>query len=536
MAINFHPFCRLKSSACLWGSILAMSFFSACRCPAQEPATNSTAQAPSSVADAVSDLLSKSSQHLTNGDLDQAVREASLAIQLDSHNASAYELRGAIYVQEKLWDRAERDYTTADKISPDIAYKYKLAEIKFLQKDYDDARLRFVALQGDARLGDLATYKIFLCDLLDRHETLAARELGALDQAEKHPSYYYCHAAWNLYHDQRPEANKWFASAQQLFDSSTNDLYVSSLIEAQPLHIPVATFATKDGNLYDQARVFLEDTGLRTSTPTGWVTVPLDQLPDDLSVFSKDLREQIAKRRAALPATTTPISLLTFTTKLGKSYDHVRWSVGNTGLAILTPDGWITLPFGQLPDDLSPFPPDLQQTIRQKHHSIPNTPTDSDLVSFTTRHGKRYEQVKASMTDDGLLILTPDGWITVPFGELPDDLSEFPAEWRSQMLAKHPSSPDDLFGMKLVSFTTRKGKHYDQVRAALEETGLRLLTSLGWIAVPFDQLPDDLSVFPEEWREKIAARQTELRKSGTPSQPGVAPKPGSNPITIESPK
>ncbi len=126
-----------------------MGFFWPCPSPAQEPATNFTAEAPPSVADATRDLLSKSSEHLADGDLDQAVREASLAIQLDPHNSQAtYEMRGSIYIQGKLWDKAERDYTTADRISPDIAYKYKLAEIKFLQKAYDDARPRFAAFAG----------------------------------------------------------------------------------------------------------------------------------------------------------------------------------------------------------------------------------------------------------------------------------------------------------------------------------------------------------------------------------------------------
>jgi hypothetical protein len=512
--------------------ILAVGFFWASPSPAQEPATNSMAGSPPSMADAVSHLLSRSSEHLADGDLDQAVRDASVAIQLDPHNASAYEMRGSIYVQEKLWDRAERDYTTAEKISPDIAYRYKLAEIKFLQKSYDDARIRFAALQGDARLGDLATYKVFLCDLLCRHEALSAGELGAMGQGEKRPSYYYCNAAWNLYHNQRPEANKWFASAEQLFDRSTNELYVSSLIEIQPLSIAVATFVTKDGRQFDQARVLLENSGLRASTPTGWVTLPLDQLPNDLSVFPEDLREQIAKKRAALPAATGPPSLLTFTTKAGKPYDQVRWSVADAGLSVLTSEGWIIVPFGQLPVDLSTFPRDLQQTILQRRHASLHMPTRTSVVSFTTRQGKRYDQVTASVSKDGIHVLTPNGWITLPFGELPDDLSAFPADWWSQILFYHPTSPDDLFGMKRVSFTTKKGRHYDGVRAAMEENGLRLLTSLGWIGVPFEQLPDDLSVFPEEWREKIAERQLELQKRGTPSASGVNNKSKSSQTTL----
>jgi len=497
----------------LGGTILAIALFWPCPCPAQEPATNSTAQSSPSVADATRDLLSKSSGHLADGDLDQAIREACLAIQLDPHTASAYELRGSIYIEEKLWDKAERDYTTADKISPDIAYKYKLAEIKFLQKAYDNARPRFVALEGDAGLGDLAIYKVFLCDLLGGHEAASIRELSALSQADGHPSYYYCHAAWDWTHNQMADMNKLLTSARQLYGNSTYELYISSLSEALRYHPDTATFVTKDGKQYDHARVFLEDTGLRTSTPQGWVTLPLEQLPDDLSAFPEELRGQIAKKRADLSTTTAQINLLSFTTTLGKSYDHVRWSVEDAGLLVLTSDGRVTIPFGQLPTDLSSFPPDLRQTIMQKRQSAANTPTHTALVSFATRQGKKYDQVRASLTEDGLHILTPDGWITVPFGELPEDLSVFPADWRSPMLAKHSSSPDAPFGMKLVSFTTTKGKHYDQVRAAIEGHGLRLLTSQGWLSVPFDQLPADLSVFPEQWRDKIALKQAELLKN-----------------------
>jgi hypothetical protein len=161
----------------------------------------------------------------------------------------------------------------------------------------------------------------------------------------------------------------------------------------------------------------------------------------------------------------------------------------------------------------------LRQTILQKRQSAPATPTRDGMVSFITRHGKKYDQVKASIAGYGLRILTSDGWIAVPFSELPDDLSPFPADWRPQILAKRQSASDedDPSGMKLVSFTTKKGKPYDQVRAAIGESGLHLLTSQGWIAVPFDQLPNDLSPFPTEWREKIADMQ-KLRKSVTTSQ------------------
>jgi hypothetical protein len=485
---------------------------------AQDAAPDSmTQQALPSATAMPPDLLSSSSQFLADGNYEMAIRDASLAIHLDPHNAAAYEMRGSIYIEEKLWDRAERDYAMAEKASPDIVYKYKLAEIKFLQQSYDDARPRFLALESDPRLGDLCVYKVFLCDLLDDREAAADKDLQALDQVTKNPSYYYCNGAWNLYHSRRAEAGKFFAAAGQLYDSSTQNLYVSSLVEAQRLHLTVATFVAKDGKTYDHASMFLESDGLRVSTPQGWVTLPVDQLPDDLSALPADLREQIDQRRAVLPESNPPLALLSFTTKDGKSFEQVRWTLADTGLSILTTDGWLTVPFGQLPSDLSSFPSDLQRAIEQKREISTRVPVSTALVTFTTKRGKKYDEVRTSLRDDGLSVLTTNGWITVPYGDLPDDLSSFPPEWRSQILEQHRrSAEDDPLAMHVISFTTKKGRHYDQVRASIETNGLRLVTSDGLIAVSFDQLPADLSAFPEVWREKIGEKQARLAQSKPP--------------------
>ncbi|HEY9011013.1 MAG TPA: hypothetical protein VIN06_08335, partial [Devosia sp.] len=60
-------------------------------------------------------------------------------------------------------------------------------------------------------------------------------------------------------------------------------------------------------------------------------------------------------------------------------------------------------------------------------------------------------------------------------------------------------------GIRVVSFTTRRGKHYDNVRATLDDKGLDVLGPNGWVLVSFDQVPDDLSPFPSTWREPLAA-------------------------------
>jgi len=52
----------------------------------------------------------------------------------------------------------------------------------------------------------------------------------------------------------------------------------------------------------------LEDNGLQALTPDGWITIPLAQLPDDLSPFPDGLREDIVARRKALLAKSSPPS------------------------------------------------------------------------------------------------------------------------------------------------------------------------------------------------------------------------------------
>ncbi len=578
--IHGAPSSHLRLGSFL-GATLLLAFFPACRCPAEDtPATNSTAPAPPTTADTAQDLISKSTQHLADGNLDQAASEATTAIQLDPQNPSAYELRGSIYIEKKVWDRAERDYAKADQISPDPAYKYKLAEIKFLQRAYGDARSRFALLQKDPRLGDLATYKVLLCDLLDRHDSIAAQDLAAMDQGAKQPSYYFGHFAWALFHHGGGDAAKSLAAAKKLYDKSTYDLYYSFLVEAQRFQPDLASFTTRDGKRFEKTAVFLESNGLRVGTQRGWITLPLEQLPDDLSGFPENLRDSIMRRRAILPSVEAPVSLISFTAKSGKTYDHARWALQETGLSLLSSDGWVSVPFEQLPADLSSFPPNLQQAILEKRKAAasassvkdvvsftttrgktydhvrtsltgsglrvlsadgwsevpfeqlpadlssfpPNlqqailekrkaaasAPSVEDLVSFMTTRGKQYDQVRASLSDAGLRVLSNDGWVEIPFEQLPADLTPFPVEWRAKIRAAHQSGPETSSGMRLVSFTTKKGKHYDQVRAAMEKTGLRLLTSDGLIAVPFDQLPDDVSVFPEEWREQIASKQKRI--------------------------
>lgn len=502
----------VKTHSYFPGVVLALCLAGAFHCLGQESSTNSAPVSSDNASgpdkDVAAGMVRESYQDMDNGKLDEALREVDSALQLDSQSASAYELRGSIYIQKKLWDRAESDYRTASLIAPTTSvFKYKLAEIKYMQKAYDEARPRFAVLQNDENLGDLAAYKVFLCDLLGAHDERAFGELAVLNKADANPSCYYANAAWNLAHNKMKEANSWVNIAQQKFDSSRTAPYLASLINASDLHSPIATFTTKQGDQYNQTKVFVEDGGLRVLSNNRWTTIPFEQLPGDLSSFPVEVRNQIAAKRQTAPDADSDARKLNFTTKQGKKYDQVRVSIVGDGLHVLTADGWITVPFEQLQDDLSPFPAELRNQIVTKRQSAPGADDDTRTLSFTTKQGKEYDQVRISIVEAGLRVLTSDGWINLPFEQLPDDLSPFPAELQKQIAAKRKPVADAITKTEMLSFITKTGKHYDQVRATVQNDGLRILTSDGLVTIPYVQLPEDLSSFPAELRKQIVAKR-----------------------------
>lgn len=205
-----------------------------------QPPSTPAATSPSTV---VSDSLAKSPEtpdqmlleayrSFTKGDLDGALSQANNVIKMDSGITKAYLLRGAVYSQKQDWDKAEYDYEVALLHDPGSAMiKFDQAELKFMQKNYDDARPSFVDLEKDKEFGDFATYKVFLCDLFGAHEDVAAKELDSLNQVGGNPSYYFGNAAWDLVHNKTGDASDWLKSAGRIYANAPDKIahYTASL-------------------------------------------------------------------------------------------------------------------------------------------------------------------------------------------------------------------------------------------------------------------------------------------------------------------
>jgi tetratricopeptide (TPR) repeat protein len=184
---------------------------------------------------ALQDALRLESQ----GRLDSALERVNSVLQVNSKNSDAYCVRGQIYSRMKRWDLAQADIEAILQIDDkNSVAKFNLVELKFMQKAYNDARPGFIAMEQDPDLGDLAAYKVFLCDLFGGHEDVAQSELDVFNKTGENPSFYFANAAWCLYHKRPEDARGWLNSAGSIYEPWKASRYSSSLSELGYLPLP----------------------------------------------------------------------------------------------------------------------------------------------------------------------------------------------------------------------------------------------------------------------------------------------------------
>jgi len=164
--------------------------------------------------------------------LDAEVAAADSIVKKNPSNLVGYLQRGNAYGNERRWDLARSDYQKALAIDPKCTTAaFNIAELEFMQGHYDAARPGFLAIVNNFDFGDLAKYKVFLCDLFGGHEQVAARELAVFNQVGSEASYYFANVAWSLYHKKSDSAQSWWQSATQIFAPNKVNLYAKPLID-----------------------------------------------------------------------------------------------------------------------------------------------------------------------------------------------------------------------------------------------------------------------------------------------------------------
>jgi len=192
-------------------------------------------------------LIADAVKKMNANDVDGALNSLNQAIQLNPNTTGAFVLRASVYCQKKQWPQAEADFKAAAAIAPtNVALKFNVIEIKFMQGQYDAARAGFVTLQNDPdviknqpEMADFAAYKVFLCDIFGGHQAKAKKELDAFNDTMGNPSYYFGNAAWDLViKKDLNDARDWLMSASRIYPPQKNSFYAQSLRELGYLPIP----------------------------------------------------------------------------------------------------------------------------------------------------------------------------------------------------------------------------------------------------------------------------------------------------------
>src|SRR5918912_4099181 len=119
-------------------------------------------------------MYSKAFHEFDRNDFDQALKDLDEMDARQPDLAESQNLRGVIYMRQRLYDKAEAALYEAVRIDPKFwNARFNLAEIPFLKKDWAEARKRFqelltsnaADLQGEAT--QLIQYKILLTYLME---------------------------------------------------------------------------------------------------------------------------------------------------------------------------------------------------------------------------------------------------------------------------------------------------------------------------------------------------------------------------------
>lgn len=152
-------------------------------------------------------------------------------------------MRGAIYTKMRDFKSARVEFRraielTADKPRENFHPRFNLAEINFVEKNWEEARKAFTKLLEEGSIPDPGTrrlmeYKVMICLLQEKKTDEAMAILEKFDQYDHDsPAYYFGMAAVSFANDKKEEAEEWLGSSAKIYPKELNDVYQDSLVEA----------------------------------------------------------------------------------------------------------------------------------------------------------------------------------------------------------------------------------------------------------------------------------------------------------------
>ena len=169
----------------------------------------------------VGNLLEAAQSDYQNGHFDAALAKLDQHDKAKGKSGEALDLRGAIALEQGNFDAARKAFTVAHQVEPALfAPRLHLADLFLREKKYGEAETIYQQLAGETNVlisNERSRYGLLIVALARHDETAAQAAFARIKFPTESPAYYFAQAAWEFAHGNNRSAQKWIATAHEIF-------------------------------------------------------------------------------------------------------------------------------------------------------------------------------------------------------------------------------------------------------------------------------------------------------------------------------
>ena len=169
----------------------------------------------------VGNLLEAAQSDYQNGHLDSALGKLDERDKLKAKSGEALDLRGAIALEQGNFDAARKAFTEAHQVEPALfAPRLHLGDLFLREKKYAEAGTIYQQLARETNVlisNERGRYGLLIVALASHDEPAAKAALAKIKFPTESPAYYFAQAAWEFAHGNDSSAQKWIATAREIF-------------------------------------------------------------------------------------------------------------------------------------------------------------------------------------------------------------------------------------------------------------------------------------------------------------------------------
>jgi predicted Zn-dependent protease len=167
-------------------------------------------------------LLEAAKSDYAAGHFDSALAKLDQRDKAKGPSGESLDLRGALALEQGKLESAERAFTAAHKLEPELfAPRLHLGDLYLREKKYAEAREVYQKLAAETNIlisNERIRYGLLIAAFAGHDEAAAQSTLANIKFPTETGAYYFAQAAAEFAHGETRSANKWIATASRIFD------------------------------------------------------------------------------------------------------------------------------------------------------------------------------------------------------------------------------------------------------------------------------------------------------------------------------